>query len=134
MAERVPARLTAAEGRKFGLTVGLAFLVFAALFYWRHKLLRAEVAGGIGGLLVLAALIAPTALGPVERAWMGLAHAISKVTTPIFMGVVYFLVMTPMGFLRRMAGSPIRPKERPASRWDAHVPPADPVAQMERQF
>ena len=30
----------------------------------------------------LAALVAPTALGPVERAWMGLAHAISRVTTP----------------------------------------------------
>ena len=43
-------------------------------------------------------------LGPVERAWMGLAHAISKVTTPIVMGVMYLLVLTPVGLLRRRFG------------------------------
>lgn len=68
----------------------------------------------IGGLLLLMALVAPTALGPVERAWMALAHAISKVTTPIFMGVVYFIVLTPIGILRRaFAGSALVNKPQP---------------------
>ncbi len=43
---RVPARLTGAAGRKFGLTVGGAFLVLAALlYYWRHKETAAAVLG-----------------------------------------------------------------------------------------
>src|SRR3954454_6045583 len=92
MATGVPARLTAAEGRKFGLTVGLAFLALGSIAYWRGKHRTSTVFLVLGGLLVLAALVVPTALGPVERAWMALAHAISKVTTPIFMGVVFFLV------------------------------------------
>ena len=85
-AERGPARLTAAEGRKFGLTVGSAFLILGTIAFWRGKRLTAMVLQSLGGVLIVAAIVMPTQLGPVERAWMGLAHLISKVTTPIFMG------------------------------------------------
>lgn len=135
MAERVPARLSAAAGRKFGLTLGIAFLVFGGVFLWRGKPVRAEVAFAIGVVLVSTGLVAPTRLGPVERAWMGLAHLISKVTTPIFMGVVYFLVVTPIGLVRRgFGGTPLRRDARQASFWFDHKPPADPREAMERQF
>lgn len=129
----VPARLTAAQGRKFGLTVGLAFAAIGLLLLWRAKPIRAEVALAIGGALIAAALIVPTRLGPVERAWMGLAHLISKVTTPIFMGIVYFVVITPIGWIRALAGkSMTQPNPPTSSRWVAHTP-VD-AARMERQF
>ena len=133
MAEGSPARLTAAQGRKFGLTVGLAFGTLGALALWRGRLRTATVLLGLGALLVLAALVVPTQLGPVERAWMRLAHLISKVTTPIFMGVVYYLVMTPIGFLRRRMGSPIAAPVANGSRWAIRSDePAS--AQMEHQY
>src|SRR5262245_22385308 len=110
LAERIPARLTAAEGRRFGLTVGGAFLVLAAIFWWRDKDRMLIAFASIGTLLVLAALLIPTRLGPVERVWMKLAHLISKVTTPIFMGVLYLLVFTPIGWVMRGAGK--RPLKR----------------------
>ena len=135
MAERIPARLSAAAGRKFGLTLGIAFVVIGGLFLWRGKPVRADVAFTFGVVLVGAALVAPTSLGPVERGWMGLAHLISKVTTPIFMGVVYFVVMTPIGLLRRrFGGSPLRRRADQASYWFEHKAPADPREAMERQF
>jgi hypothetical protein len=135
MEARIPARLTAAEGRKFGLTVGLAFAAFGAIAYWRGKHRTGIVLLGVGGLLVLAALAIPTSLGPVERAWMGLARLISKVTTPIFMAIVYFVAITPIGFIRgRTSGSPIRQRERQASRWEPHVGAAAPRESMEHQY
>ena len=68
------------------------------------------------------------------RGW-GSLHAISKVTTPIFMGIVYFLVILPIGLVRRLTGnSPILPRGRAASRWDAHVPAVADAERMERQF
>jgi len=129
----VPARLSPSEGRKFGLVVGTAFLVLAAVFWWRGHPLPMRAAGGIGVLLILAGLVIPGRLGPVHRAWMGLAHAISKVTTPIFMGLLYFLVLTPAGILRRTLGR--NPLVRPAgpSFWierDA----AHRRSDLERQF
>ena len=127
--------MTAAEGRKFGFTVGLAFVAIGSLLYWRGKHTKAMVVFAVGGLFILGGLLVPTQLGPVERAWMGLAHMISKVTTPIFMGIVYFLVIMPIGFIRRALGSPMVPqRERAASRWEAHEP-AEPLGEsMERQF
>lgn len=135
MAARVPARLSAADGRKFGLTVGSAFLVFGGIAYWRGKHRVAMVLMGLGAALVVAALVIPTSLGPVERAWMGLAALISRVTTPVFMGIVYFLVVTPIGLVRRLSGnSPIVPRTRPASRWEPHTASLAEAERMERQF
>jgi hypothetical protein len=96
--------LTVAEGRKFGLVVGAAFLVLGAFFVWREKSVPASVVLVVGGMLVLAGLAVPTHLGPVYRGWMAFALAISKVTTPLLMGVIYFLVLTPSGFIARLVG------------------------------
>lgn len=97
--------MTAAEGRKFGVMVGGVFLLLAGFVWWRnnHPVLF-PIFGGLGGALVLGGLLVPTMLGPVHKAWMGLAHLLSKVTTPIFMGVVYFVVITPISFLMRLVG------------------------------
>jgi hypothetical protein len=130
----IPARLSPSQGRKFGLTVGVAFLVVAALLhFWRHKETAAAVTGSLGVLLVLAALLIPTRLGPLERAWMGLARLISKVTTPIFMGVVFFVVVTPIGALMRLVGRrPLVHPERDGGFWAA--PASGGRSDLERQF
>ena len=130
----IPARLSPSEGRKFGLTVGIAFLVLAALLhFWRHRETAAAVLGSVGVLLVLAALLIPTRLGPLERAWMWLAHLISKVTTPVFMGVVFFVAITPIGLLMRLRGrrALVHP-ERDGGFWRAPV--SGGRSDLERQF
>lgn len=104
MAHRIPTRLSAAEGRKFAFTVGIAFLVLAAFTYWRGLTTVPVVLGSLGGALLLAGLVVPTMLGPVQRGWMGFAHLLSKVTTPIFMGIVYFIVIAPIGLFRQLIG------------------------------
>ncbi len=131
----VPARLSPAEGRKFGLLVGGAFLALALIFWWRHVPRPMYVTGGLGGALVLAGLLAPGQLGPVYRGWMKLALLLSKITTPIFMSIVYFIVITPIGLLMRAFGR--RPLPAPAAgktAWESRSadPPGDD--DMYRQF
>jgi hypothetical protein len=135
VAERIRTRLTTSEGRRFGLTVGLAFAAFAGIAWWRAHPTVFTVLGSLGAVLILAGLLIPTMLGPVERAWMGLAHLISKVTTPIVMGLMYLLVITPVGFLRRrLGGNPLvhAPAER--SYWRARPANARRTASLSRQF
>ncbi|HUL49849.1 MAG TPA: SxtJ family membrane protein [Gemmatimonadales bacterium] len=135
MAERIPARLTPAQGRRFGLTVGLAFMALAGLALWRGRHPAAIVFGSLGGVLVLAALIIPAQLGPVERAWMGLGHALSRVTSPIFLGIVFYLCITPIGFLMRLFGSaPLARPARGTSGWIARTPETRRRLDMQRQF
>jgi hypothetical protein len=130
-----PMRFTATQGRRFGLTVGGAFLLLAAFAMWRGHPTTTTVLGSIGAALVLAGLIVPAHLGPVERGWMRLAHAISKVTTPIVMGVMYLLVITPVGALRRtFGGNPLVHAERERSFWRERPAGRRRSASMQRQF
>jgi hypothetical protein len=104
VAEGISARLSPKEARRFGLVVGAAFLVLGALAWWRGRPVTSQVFWGLGAALIIFGIVLPRALVPVHRAWMGLALAISKVTTPIFLGAVYFVVITPIGLVRRALG------------------------------
>ena len=132
MAQTSPARLTPREGRKFALTLAVAFGVLAGVAWWRGGPRGTLVFGAVAGAFALGGLLVPGKLGPVYRAWMGFAHLLSKVTTPIFMGVVYFLVMTPIAVIRRaVGGNPLR-AHHGASGWVDRQ--QDPRGDLTRQF
>ena len=125
--------MSRAEGRKFGLTVGIAFLALGALLTWRGRQTVALVILSIGGLLVLAGLAIPGRLGPVQRGWMAMAHAIGKLTTPVFMSLVYLIVLTPAGLLRRTIGqNPLRHDAGESGFWKRVDP--DRHSDLRRQF
>jgi len=134
MAEKVAVQ-TAEQARKFGFTVGVAFGVFGSIAAWRGHMPVASVMWVIGALLVLGGVLAPKALMPVERAWMAMAHAISKVTTPIVMGIVYFLVLFPIGFfIRRFKGNPLVRAGTDGSYWVSRASETAQRGSMDRQF
>ena len=118
MADGIPAGLTATEGRRFAFPVGGAFLVLGGVAWWRGHGELAIALAALAVLLGALGLLFPTRLGPVSRAWMGLAVAISKVTTPIFMGVIFFGVIAPIGLLLRVLGKgPLASRRDATSLW-----------------
>jgi Saxitoxin biosynthesis operon protein SxtJ len=140
MAERIPARLSpgspysARDGRRFGFTVGAAFVVLAGLSRWRGHDIPPRVLAVIGVALVLGALVAPTQMRAVERWWMRLALAIGRVTTPIFMGAVYFLLLTPIGLIRRALGKNAIAAPRETQSFWVQRPIGARHGNLERQF
>ena len=134
MAEGIQARLRAGELRRFGLLVGGVFLALAAVLHWRGRPPLVVLAmAGLGGALLLSGLILPSILGPVYRGWTGLTRILSKVTTPVFMGVIYFLVITPVGIILRTFGH--RPLERGRGGGPVWVERGEtPTSNLERQF
>lgn len=125
---------TSSEGRRFGFTVGAACAMLAALWWWRGHPRGAVVAVSIGALLILGAAVIPTKLRPLYRGWMRLADLLSAVTTPMFMAVVYFLVLTPIGWLRRtLIGHPFATARDADSVWVARDGTAR-RSDLERQF
>jgi hypothetical protein len=98
--------------------VGAAFLVLAGIAWWRDRILLMEIFAGVGGALLILGVVIPGQLGPVYRAWMGLAHMISKVTTPIFLAIVYFLAIAPIGLIMKLLGKdPLRHDPKDGSLW-----------------
>jgi len=135
LAAGIRAGLTPREGRKFGLTVGAAFLVLAAVSRWRGHQIAPFVLASLGGVLVLAGAVLPGQLAPVYRAWMQLALLLSKVTTPIFMGLVYFVVLTPTGLLIRLFGrNPLKTRKLDGSYWVTRPAAKQETDSLTRQF
>ena len=128
---------SAARGRRFALTLFIAFAILTLIAVWRERETVVLVFGALASAIAISGLAAPASLGPVERAWMSFAHALSRITTPIFMGIVYFVILTPVGLMRRAAGRNALVREaKDGSYWIKRVPSESEKIRrrMERQF
>lgn len=91
--------------RGFGLvTGGLIAALFGWFFPWLLETGLPLWPWAVGGALTLWALVAPASLQPVHRWWMRLALLLSRITTPIVLGAVFFLVIVPVALLMKMMG------------------------------
>lgn len=92
--------------REFGLLVGGILAVLGGVSLWRRgPLLRNEILLAVGGLLVVLGAVAPRLLVVPNRLWMKLAELLGRVVSPVVLAIVYFLVVTPVGLLRRLTGA-----------------------------
>ena len=129
-----PRPVSRRELRAFGLSVGGAFVVLGAVAWWRARPGAGVAFAALGLCLVVVGASAPLALRHVHRSWMALAYAISRVTTPVFMGIVYFGLFTPLGAVLRLAGRrPLARDRRRGSLW-IDRPPAERRSDLRRQF
>ena len=133
MAAGIPTRLTTKEGRDFAFPVGGAFALLAAIAFFRHHPVSWRVFAGLAVALLVAGALVPRSLGPVFRAWMGFAHVLSKITTPIFMGIIYFVVLMPIGLGMRLFGrNSMKHEAKQGTFWSD--PPSGGRSDMEHQF
>jgi hypothetical protein len=125
------------EDRRFGFVVGSAFgLLGAVLFFWRHRVAAGSAFAGLGALLVVLALVAPVLLAAPHRLWMAFARGMGRVNTAVFLSIIFFLVLTPLGFLMRILGRDELRRRRaaPGTMWVPYpVRVADP-RHFERMF
>lgn len=118
------------SGRVFAFTMTGGFIFVALIGWWRDVPAVTLAARVLAGISVLAGLLIPSHLEPVRRGWMKLGEAIGRVTTPILMAVVYYLVLTPTGLLRRAF---VRRRGPSGSYWHRREPLPD-KSRLERQF
>jgi hypothetical protein len=93
--------------RRFGLTVGGAFALLGLVSWARGHEIPPMVLGGLAVGLIVPGLVAPRALGPVRRYWMRGAMVVGEFNSRLILGVFYYLVMAPVGFVRRRFGDPL---------------------------
>ena len=91
--------------RDFGLVVGTVFALLGAWWIYRGKFeWVAPVFLSAGAGLVLFGLVYPRALVVLNRGWMALASVLSYVMTRVVLALVFFLLVTPIGVVKRLTG------------------------------
>ena len=105
MAKAVIKKKSRRAEREFGLIVGGVLLLLSGWWLYRGKFpTLSHVILPLGGLLVLLGLVFPAALVWPNKAWMALAEVLSFVTTRIILAFVFFIIVTPIGFIKRLFG------------------------------
>ena len=124
------------ELRKFGLTVGAAFAVLGAISWWRGHELPPRIMWTLAVLLIVPGAIAPGILGPVQRGWMAFATMLGHVNTRIILTVLFYLVLTPVGWIMRLFRDPLDRSLRDdrESQWVKRDTQTVELARYERQF
>jgi Saxitoxin biosynthesis operon protein SxtJ len=90
------------ELRKFGFIVGG---IFALISLWPFLVHRGEPrlwALVLACLLIAPAVVFPNILAPFHGGWMEIGHVLGWVNTRIIMAVIFFFVVTPMGWVMRL--------------------------------
>ncbi|HEY1404287.1 MAG TPA: SxtJ family membrane protein [Pyrinomonadaceae bacterium] len=108
--------------RDFGLLVGGVFLAWGGWWLYRERFRTLAVALlALGALLMLLGAVYPKSLVVPNRLWMGMAEGMGFVMTRVILGVVFFLVVTPIGLLRRLFGGD--PLNRRGARTESYWKP-----------
>ena len=122
--------------RGFGYVFAGFFTLVAIVRWWKgHDGAGWFGAAAIGMLLI--ALLRPSLLAPFNRLWTKLALLLSKIMNPVIMGILFFLVVAPIGLVMRAFGKrPLALGFDPAaeSYWIERKPPAPLPGSMKNQF
>ena len=89
--------------RKFGVTTGAIVAgLFGIFFPWLLNAGFVMWPWVLFTLLLIMALVAPMSLRPVYQIWMRFGLFMSRFTTPLIMGLVFFLVITPVALIMKV--------------------------------
>lgn len=112
----------------FALLSGLAWWSASSwLIYWL----------GISASFLIVALVAPRLLAPLNRLWFKFGILLHTIVSPVILGLLFFVTITPIGWLMRLSGArPLNLKFDSAAQsyWIPRDPPGPPPASLKNQF
>ena len=129
---------SAPEGSDRGFGVVFA-VVFVLIGCW--PLLYRETprwwALAVAAAFALAAWLFPRALAQPNRWWLAFGRLLHRIVSPLVMGTIFFLCVTPIALLMRLLGKDVLSLRRGAdlpTYWTPRDPSPSETETMRRQF
>jgi hypothetical protein len=122
--------------RTLGLVFAVFFLLVTLLPLVRGRPARMWALIPAGAFLI-AALLLPGILHPLNIVWTRLGLLLHRITNPIILGVLFYVVFMPFGLVVRLVGKDLlrlRWDPQADSYWIPRDPPGPPPESMAKQF
>ena len=122
--------------RNFGLTTGaIVVALFAFFFPWVFDANMPLWPWILAGALWVPALLMPGVLQPVYTRWMKIGHAIGWVNTRIILGLLFYVMVLPMGLILRLFGKDPMARKQDASASSYRIKSVrEPRERLEKPF
>ena len=92
------------SNRKFGLFFTLVFLTAAAYFLVHGSSIAFYTFVAFAGVFLIATLVKADVLMPLNKLWMSFGLLLGMIVSPIVLGLIFFVMFTPIAFLMRLSG------------------------------
>ena len=92
------------SNQKFGYFFTFVFLITSIYFYFRENSMAFYVLGSCSIVFFLVTLFKAEILKPLNKLWIGFGLVLGMIVSPIVMGVIFFMIFTPIGILMRLFG------------------------------
>lgn len=122
--------------RSFGFTIAIALSLLGGWLWWKASRWGLPLLG-VGAAFALFATVLPRLLRPLNIAWMWFGALLNMIVSPVIMGLIFFLVFTPVSLFFRVTGRDAlnrRFDRGLTSYWLNRTPPGPDGATLPRQF
>lgn len=93
----IPRTTTIGQARDTGQAMALICLIIVIFF-------KQPSFAGIALIVLLVNMVCPQVYKPLAKWWFALSHLLSRIIPRILLGILFYLMVTPVGLLRRMLG------------------------------
>jgi saxitoxin biosynthesis operon SxtJ-like protein len=124
------------SNRSFGFVFAVVFVIigFLPLIGGKGVLIWSLATGAAFAIVALAI---PAVLAPLNRLWLKFGLLLHRIVSPIVLGFLFFIVITPMGVAMRLFGKdPLRLRLDRSTKtyWIERVPPGPAPETLKDQF
>ena len=120
------------SNRNFGIVFFVVFLLIALypLTYGGEVRIWSLI---ISIIFLILGLLNSKILAPLNKIWFKFGIFLGKIVSPLIMGIIFFLVVTPIGFIMRLLGKDLLNLKynKNKSYW---IEKKDPKSKMKNQF
>lgn len=92
------------SNKKFGIFFSFVFFLFALYLFHTNNLFWSYFVVFISVIFLLLAYFYSDSLKILNRAWFKFGLALGLIINPIIMGIIYFLIFTPVALICRLIG------------------------------
>ena len=126
-------KIKISSNRSFGL---LFFVVFLIVSLWplTHEGSIRIWSVIISAVFLILGLINSRLLTPLNVLWFKFGMILGAIISPIVMGIIFFLVVTPIGFILRIMGKDLLNKKYNKKKETYWIKRETPIGTMKRQF
>lgn len=113
--------------RKFGWFFVFVFGVLVIYSYFKAWSTVAWIALTFNIFFVVLTLFAPQSLAPLNRIWFEFGILLGRIFSPIVLGIIFFLLITPTSLVTRLFGrDELKIKKRNVESYWIDRPPLEP--------
>ena len=92
------------SNKKFALFFSLVFSIIGLYLFYKGLSRYGSLSLVVASLFLCIAFIKPALVSPLNKAWMFIGFAMGKIISPLILGGIFFLLITPLALILKISG------------------------------